>query len=213
MSSDDRYAMPASSVAPIALLVSCCWLAVAEISYSLTMDPNPIASVSNYDGSIRTLELIEASSGIPQGGVVLAGAVDPGDISLVFQLSQEAGTGPLVVLLMSLGLTTGPLPGSLPNVPIGGAGWIPGNEPDSLVDFHDIEVMGSLAWLRLSGTFENATTDLFFLSFDQLPVDGTVGVCFGSGALIVPEPRTGFLLASGLTLIANMRRRQRFASR
>jgi len=191
-----------------ALAITCFSLVGAEVSHAIAMHPNPIVSVDPFGGS-RTLEFIGAASGIPQGGTVLAGSVDPGDISLVFQLFTVPGV--LVPLWTSLGLTTGPYPGSFANIPVAGAGWIPGSEPDSLDDLLDVDLGEPSIRLIFGGALGDSASDLFFLSYDGLPLDATVSVCFGPGAVIVPEPASGLCVALGLGTMAIIRRRRRFA--
>ena len=149
---------------------------------ALTMDPNPVAHGS--DMGRLYLELIDVVQGVPTGGTVLAGAIAPHDTTLVLQLRHEG-------LLAILGID--PIE---PSEPFLGAGWIPGEEPDALAD-----VLGvSPDWVSTAGLY-NSSSDLFFVSYAELPLGEPVQV-LSFHVVFVPEPSVAQLLILGLAIFA-----------
>jgi hypothetical protein len=146
---------------------------------ALTMEPNP----AEWDSILVTyyLELIDVVQGVPDGGTMLVGAIEPSDTTLVFQLRHE---GPMVVLVVD----PNPLSPSEPHL---GAGWIPGEEPDSLADVYEILPH----WV--STGVANSSSDLFFVSYADLPLGEPVRT-LGFSVVFVPEPTISQLLAFGL---------------
>jgi len=179
---------------------------LAPAARALTVTPNPFFVLPNeFDSSHAAIELVDVVNGVPTGGSVLAGGVDPGDVTLVLRADMLGDTS-------STRLAVGIRPiGGSDFVPISGVGWIAGAGVDveDAVLFNDAVGFDPLGALVDVGE----SYDLVFLSYDALAADGTLEIVVGvqlvpqtvGTATLVPEPGTAALLAAGLALFAGAR--------
>lgn len=145
------------------------------------------------------------STGLPAGGVVLAGAVAPTDTVLMFTVEYVAQSiAPLA--LVQIGRTEGSL---------SGMGWLPGTGDDWAL-FALGTFPQAVASFASSTLDTGATGDVIFVSAASFPDGTTLGFYFQGyhgvpqafgNATVVPEPVTATLLAGGLALLARARRR------
>jgi hypothetical protein len=171
---------------------------------ALTISPNPFVVPPNeFDPASASIELVGVVSGVPAGGSVLFGSVDPGDVTLLFRADVTSGTS------SALALAIQPIssPGSF--IPLAGAGWIAGA---------NVDVASSGSAVPGSVYFGPGAPVQAGLSYDVAPAqDGSLEVFAGiqlapigfGTATIVPEPGTSLLLAGGLALLAGGRRATR----
>jgi hypothetical protein len=137
------------------------------------------------------LTLVGTVTGVPDGGVVQVGSVAADDVSLIWQLRFE-NNDPSVGILIQVFFE-----------PFTGAGWIPGAEPDGLVDVtavpgHYSPDTATFSYVNSPG----ATTDLFFSSYDWIDPGATLRIGDEHSALpvgdavVIPEPGTVELLVA-----------------
>lgn len=189
---------------PALLLASiCAVIGVADAS-AVTVSPNPI-DLSDPGGIVARFTFVGESTGLPAGGVVLAGAVAPTDVVLMFTVEYVAQSiSPLA--LAQVGRSAGTL---------SGMGWIPGDGDDwalfALGTFP--QAVASFASATLD---TGAVGDVIFISAASFPEGTALGFYFqgfhgvpqaSGSATVVPEPMTAALLAGGLALLARARRR------
>jgi hypothetical protein len=175
---------------------------------ALGIAPNPFGVLPGDAIAVAgSIELVAVVSGVPAGGSVVLGSVDPGDTTLVFRADVTASTSD--ALLLGIGPVA--VPGSWSA--FAGAGWIPGGG----VDITSWTSIPGVAAFLPAGAAVNAgqSYDLVFLSYDTPPAeDGTLEVrgAFSyvpetlGAATIVPEPATALLLGGGLALLGGRHR-------
>jgi hypothetical protein len=202
-------------LAGLALLASAFLLLGLSAPVSaLTIDPNPVLfDNGSVSGSIT---LVEAATGIPSGGNVLAGSVSGTDTSLVFEVTLDPGSDPI----NEIGVAIEPV-GFTFTLPTGG-GDIAGTG-DVGIDDVDDSLFGQLVFVFDGNLGAGQTSDRFFISFGSLsagqqvnfmisPADGTSDF-FAQGTLVdVPEASLGLLagvLALGGVAAAAIRRQRR----
>ncbi len=176
----------------------------------------PTVSSSEEAVFSSEFEIIDVVTGLPAGAVILDGAADPTGVSVLFQIEQTLKLGPPT----TFGIIVDSIFKNLGDAGLTTAGWIPGAEPDALVD----AVSGNIdpfdpAFPLASGdvTFTAGvpeTTDVWFFTFSELVpgdvLDISVRLAGFHEFTVVPEPGTALLLVCGLGAAANgARRRER----
>jgi hypothetical protein len=169
------------------------------------LSPNPATWSKDVSyGTTGKFTFIGAVAGLPFGGVVLDGSVSPSDISFIFQITLDEDSTPI-------GGTPGSWVGAHflnpPDSGLGGGsavGWIPGAEPDSLVDF--VEGLGgpasSAQWLIMNESITaGRTSNRFFFSIPSASViSGLTTIIYR----IVEDPcRCGIGVASAVLTFAS----------
>jgi len=188
---------------------------------SLAATPNPSAGVSITPNPIvfniatccedlisGSLSLVGTTAGVPPDGLVLDGAVDANDLSLIFQLSLDPSS-PLAADSLRIQIA-GSDPFNQPDPD--GVGWIPG----ALVDVQsgELEPSGSQVVRFDFNLGPGEATDSFFVSYSSgelragdpvysliHPVTA-VQYFFLPGAFLVPEPNLTSLLLVGVVMLA-----------
>jgi len=194
----------AIQAALLATLLTALLTATAQAT-PFRMLPNPVELGGGADPMHATLSLIEITTGIPSAGIVQTGAVAAGNTSLVFQLDFAADDASTGILIQVFGES------------FTGAGWIPGAEPDALVDV--TAVPGSFAPDTATLVYANSPgkkTNLFFTSYANLEIGdflqfGEAGSALPVGEAVIgpiPEP-TGAALFGGGALVAAVATRRR----
>lgn len=174
-------------------------LALPGTSRATSLSPDPI-DVTDSGDLVARITFVGESTGVPSGGIVLAGAVAPTDTVLMFTVEYVAESiSPLA--LVQIGRSTGVL---------SGMGWLPGAGDDWSV--FPLGTFPQAVASFTSGTLDTgATGDVIFVSAASFPVgtalsfyfQGFHGVPSGTAdATVVPEPATLALLAGGLIALA-----------
>jgi len=167
-------------------------------------DPLPLDQIFGADATfVGSLDFLGMGSGVPDGGTVLAGAVAPGDVTFLFQISLDPGAGQSVAFF-SFGH---PNEAVFPLVLWTGIGTIPG--PGADLSGGSIGAYASFSTtLPLS---PGATTNPIFLSIPTISVGedflvamiGTGGTQAGNtSTTIVPEPGGFALRGLGIASLA-----------
>jgi hypothetical protein len=170
---------------------------------ALTIQPNPMPIDDGGFGIIGgSLELIDATIGLPAGGIVGAGAVGATDTTLVFEASAVLSFGSAWnIVAIALGPAGGGgsliAPTALGSIGAGGS-------------FSIFSILNETG--RFIGTIPVGTTSSqFFISWaGPLPGDGSLqigavageGIDFGNGSalLVAPEPGSALLLIAAALL-------------
>ncbi|MGH0037885.1 MAG: hypothetical protein ACQGVK_22880 [Myxococcota bacterium] len=163
-------------------------LAFAPSSAALSLTPTTVVLIEGLE-----VDFLGAVDGLPAGGLVLAGAVAPADVTLLFR--AEAATMPFsgAVDPNSIGLRgTGA-------EDVVGVGAIAGPGSDILAG--EVGGVSGYGGLEIPALALGESTDTFFISYaslsdgdvlDWCSVDGLV--CFGTPATVMPEPASALLL-------------------
>ncbi len=175
----------------------------------------PVSSSSGLVFSSE-VEILDVVTGLPAGATILDGAADPTGVSVVFRISQTAtvppefGPVPFGIILEAV------LRNSL-FVTLSTVGWLPGVEPDALVDAvsGDVDQFDPFPIASGDVTFDPLvpeTTDTWFVTLDALvPGDELVLAIRMAGSHtfeVVPEPGTITLIGTGVCAIAAFSRRR-----
>jgi hypothetical protein len=181
-------------------------LGLSSPAASLTLDPNPV--LFDDKGVSGSITLVETATGIPFGGEVLTGTVSGTDVSLVYEVSLNAGSGALdqigagVFMVFSKG--AGRIAGT-------GDVGIASESGDSSIPVFNFD--GNLG--------ANQTSDRFFVSYASLsegsfatfmisPADGSGEFTVTGQLVAVPEASVLLLLGvAGLGAAQAARRRRR----
>jgi hypothetical protein len=188
-------------------------LGPASAARGLAITPNPFEVVPNeFDASHASIELVAVVSGVPTGGTVLNGSVDPTDITLVLRadILDDTTSNLLVFGIRAIGSPTW--------IPFSGAGWVPGSGVD-ITSALGGALVGTVAFSPQGGLVSGGQSyDLVFLSYDgPLAADGTLEIVAGvqlvpqavGTATLVPEPASAVLLGFGTALLGGLGRRRR----
>jgi hypothetical protein len=158
---------PKLVVVGLSLILGCIF-GFASSTFAQTVTPNPaVWSTDVSCGTKGKFTFMTAVTGLPAGAIVLDGPVSPDDVSLIFQVTLDPDSTSVG------GAKSDFTPGSWvsvdseTDVPVTAVGWIPGDEPDALVDF--AEGFGgpdtSDAWLIMDAAISGGeSSDLFFIS-------------------------------------------------
>jgi hypothetical protein len=144
-----------------------CWAigAAGSTLSAQTVQPNPVSWFADFFDPIfgtgrskGTFTFVDAVTGLPPGGAVLAGSVSPGDTTFIFQVALDADSRRSLTTVGVLGAD------------VTAAGWIPSSIPSSVgfigaaLAFNDEQVV-------LDGPLSpGRTSDLFFVSFSAVAV-------------------------------------------
>jgi hypothetical protein len=169
-------------------------LALAPPARALTMDPNPIEITAPLDvhGYYHLLEVV---TGLPAGGVVLAGTLAPTDVSLVFQVVMAPG---------SFGANVGGFENLSSGLPFTAGGAIPDGPLSPL--FSVILTPGGIG-------IGQPASEVFFVSVAAVEVGDVLNAFLGysnaalgtAAAVFVPEPALAGLAALGLAALGARR--------
>lgn len=185
------------------LLVS----AASPSARAITISPNPAPFSNGTD--IGTITLVSVVTGLPGGGIQLAGTTGVGDLTLVFQVSVTSGA------LETLGVGALLGPSGFTTISSTGAGWVAGANVNiaavtgtATTRIFDFGVAGTPTVGE--GVGAGQSSDLFFVSWVSLSdsptdrinfmVNGSTGGDFTVGVTVVPEPATSVLLGFGMLL-------------
>lgn len=199
-------------LAPLGLaLAAAIWLVAgaAAPASALSISPNPVV----FDnGSVSgTITWIETATGIPSGGTQLAGTTGVSDLSLVFEVTLDAGSDSIDSVGVGIFLVNST-----------GAGTIAGTGD---VAIGSVSGTAGTRIFNFTGDLDaGETSDRFFISYASLsegqsvtfmisPADGSADFTVTSTLVAVPEASALMLLGiAGLaTAPAWLRRRRRGA--
>jgi hypothetical protein len=177
-------------------------LLAASSANALSISPNPV----RIEGPEVTgeLRLIGFVSGLPSGATLLYGAVQPTDVTFVFEFAVDAGS--------DFGTNFGLVESRVPGGPWTAAGFIPGSgaAPFGIFNF------GTGLSFSL-GLQPGADSTALFVAAPSLAIGATFGVSLGNSAAlapivpvtIVPEPSILLLLATGVLALGRSGRQPR----
>lgn len=144
---------------PVSALAVALALLLPGAASALSVVPDPLAfniSVPGQGNIVGTVDFLGAQTGVPAGGVVLDGAPQPTDVTLVFTISLDPSSSPTLPLL-SLDVTPFHTPSATTYLPTGD-GTIAG----AGVDVTSSGIIGGFS--LASGVGPGQTSDPFFIS-------------------------------------------------
>jgi hypothetical protein len=206
-------------LAPLGLaLAAAIWLVAgaAAPASALTIDPNPVSFFQITDEDTDafvsgTITWIETATGIPSGGTQLAGTTGVSDLSLVFEVTLDAGSDSIDSVGVGVFLVNSTGAGTIAGTGDVAVGSVSGTAGTRIFNF--------------TGNLDaEETSDRFFISYASLsegqsvtfmisPADGSADFTVTSTLVAVPEASALMLLGiAGLaTAPAWLRRRRRGA--
>jgi len=192
------------SAALLASLV--CLLGAPTGAVALTMEPNPLVG-ENESGSFRiVVTLLEAVDGLPAGGTLLGGSADPGQTTLVFEVSFPDGA--------TFGTSTD-FELQVVGETIAGFGTVDEEGSPPFASILPVTEQNLLAFDTANSIDSDTAFDPFFMSFAEAPLGSTLGFTLSEGSIaladtatFVPEPGAGALMLSGVLGLRAMRRRE-----
>ena len=182
------------SIAALGVVGSSAARAISVTPDPLTFDLSPTFS---FAGSI---DFVAAAAGVPSGGSVLAGAVSPTDLSLLFTITMDPGSDAITNLSL-INFTDAAV----------GIGSVAGPGVDiasGTLNFPDVAFVGA-------GVAAGQTSDPIFVSYGSV-TDGAeisfelFGALVALGQVtVVPEPSMALLLGTAMLAVGLMYSRLR----
>jgi hypothetical protein len=193
--------MPSKLILQLLPSILAASLAAPALGLWIAPAPVPMPPYTGVDPTFQAeAHVLAVFTGMPTGGVLLAGSVAATDVTVVFDLELDAGAA------QSGGFFVVTHPDA-PTISWTGMGWIPGPDLDLTgAGIGSYATFGPAAFLA-----PGQSTDIMFVSTAVLPVfadfefvivgasDGEEAVGF---ATVIPEPTTGLLLLAGIAALA-----------